>query len=187
MEYTFTNDFGLEAFPCTKEQTYARLPHIGFKINGLQYSIPPASYIGYKSGTCTMKIMTNKRDKTFITLGLNFFENYYSIFDIENKMIGLQTAKTTKNGLSLEDSFIESSQSYMNLHQSEDQSNHLGPESEHKEETKAIYFWSLAVTVTLLGTITTLMVCQYCQSKKRYAHETGENEPQFNQLNHGLY
>lgn len=116
VEYTFTNDFGLEAFPCTKEQTYARLPHIGFKINGLQYSIPPASYIGYQSGTCTMKIMTNKRDKTFITLGLNFFENYYSIFDIENKMIGLQTAKSSKNGLSLDESFNESSQSYMNLH-----------------------------------------------------------------------
>ena len=33
--------------------------------------------------------MTNKRDKDFITLGLNFFENYYSVFDIENKMIGL--------------------------------------------------------------------------------------------------
>ena len=63
-----------------------------------------------------MKIMTNKRDKTFITLGLNFFENYYSIFDIENKMIGLQTAKSSKNGLSLDESFNESSQSYMNLH-----------------------------------------------------------------------
>ena len=89
IEYTFTNDFGLEAFPCTKDTTYAALPYIGFKINGLQYRVPPASYIGYKSGTCTMKIMTNKRDKDFITLGLNFFENYYSVFDIENKMIGL--------------------------------------------------------------------------------------------------
>ena len=89
IEYIFTNDFGLEAFPCTKDKTYALLPHISFVINGLKYSVPPASYIGYKSGTCTMKIMTNKRDKTFVTLGLNFFENYYSIFDIENKMIGL--------------------------------------------------------------------------------------------------
>ena len=87
--YTFTNDFGLEAFPCTKDVTYAALPYIAFKINGMQYRVPPASYIGFKSGTCTMKIMTNKRDKSFITLGLNFFENYYSVFDIENKMIGL--------------------------------------------------------------------------------------------------
>ena len=89
IEHMFTNDYGLEAFACTKNKTYALLPHISLLINGLKYSIPPASYIGYKSGTCTMKIMTNKRDKTFITLGLNFFENYYSIFDIENKMIGL--------------------------------------------------------------------------------------------------
>ena len=102
VRYTFKNDFGLEAFPCTKDKTYAKLPHITFLINGLKYSVPPASYIGYKAGTCTMKIMTNKRDKTFVTLGLNFFENYYSIFDIENKMIGLQTAKTSKNGLSLD-------------------------------------------------------------------------------------
>ena len=120
VEETFTNDFGLEAFPCTKEETYSALPYIGFKINGKQYKVPPASYIGYKSGTCTMKIMTNKRDKTFITLGLNFFENYYSVFDIENKMIGLQTAKTSKNGLNLDESFEMSSMSYMVLDQAED-------------------------------------------------------------------
>jgi hypothetical protein len=68
-----------------------------------------------------MKIMTNKRDKTFITLGLNFFENYYSVFDIENKMIGLQEAKTSKNGLNLDDSFEMSSLSYMLLEQSEEE------------------------------------------------------------------
>ena len=135
-----------------------------------------------------MKIMTNKRDKTFITLGLNFFENYYSIFDIENKMIGLQTAKTTKNGLSLEESFLESSQSYMNLHaMGEDEKEHREPEGQFNEETRAIYLWSLAVTVGLLGTITILMVCQYCQSRKRYAFETGEDDPQLSQLKHGLY
>ena len=121
IEETFTNDFGLESFPCTKDDTYVLLPYIGFKINGRQYKVPPASYIGYKSGTCTMKIMTNKRDKTFITLGLNFFENYYSVFDIENKMIGLQTAKTSKNGLNLDDSFEQSSMSYMVLEQSEEE------------------------------------------------------------------
>jgi len=31
---------------------------------------------------CTLKIMTNKRDKNFVTLGLNFFENYYTVFDV---------------------------------------------------------------------------------------------------------
>ena len=132
IEETFTNDFGLEAFPCTKEDTYALLPYIGFKINGKQYKVPPASYIGYKSGTCTMKIMTNKRDKTFITLGLNFFENYYSVFDIENKMIGLQTAKTSKNGLNLDESFEMSSLSYMMLADTSEETEQLQLEKQLK-------------------------------------------------------
>ena len=75
--------------------------------------------------------MTNKRDKDFITLGLNFFENYYSVFDIENKMIGLQTAKTTKNGLNLDESFNVSSMSYMVL-QSEEEVGRLTIEKELK-------------------------------------------------------
>ena len=57
--------------------------------------------------------MTNKRDKNFVTLGLNFFENYYSIFDVANKRIGFQDAKMSKNGLSLDDSFDMSSISQM--------------------------------------------------------------------------
>ena len=113
MPYTITNDFGLESFPCFKDTTYAKLPDIVFKIGGIDYTIPPASYIGYKSGTCTLKIMTNKRDKNFVTLGLNFFENYYSIFDVTNKRIGFQDAKMSKNGLSLDESFDMSSISQM--------------------------------------------------------------------------
>ena len=89
------------------------MPDIKFKIDGVTYTIPPASYIGYKSGTCTLKIMTNKRDKNFITLGLNFFENYYSVFDVTNKRIGFQDAKDTKNGLNLDESFMVSSMSHM--------------------------------------------------------------------------
>ena len=46
--------------------------------------------------------MTNKRDKNFLTLGLNFFENYYTVFDVGNKRIGLQPSKTSKNSLDLE-------------------------------------------------------------------------------------
>jgi len=79
------------------------------------YTIPPASYIGYNSGTCTLKIMTNKRDKNFLTLGLNFFENYYTVFDVKNKQIGLQTSRTSKNQLDLEESWQVSSLSSMLL------------------------------------------------------------------------
>ena len=78
------------------------MPVLSFTIDGATYKIPPASYIGYSAGICTLKIMTNKRDKNFLTLGLNFFENYYTVFDVGNKRIGLQPSKTSKNSLDLE-------------------------------------------------------------------------------------
>lgn len=91
------------------------MPVISFTIDGITYEIPPASYIGYDSGTCTLKIMTNTRDKHFLTLGLNFFENYYSVFDVEGRRIGLQTAFNSKNLLTLEQSWEISSLSSMLL------------------------------------------------------------------------
>lgn len=80
--YSIKNDFGLESFPCFKDTTYQLMPDLSFNIDGVVYTIPPASYIGYHAGICTLKIMTNKSDKNFVTLGLNFFENYYTVFDV---------------------------------------------------------------------------------------------------------
>ena len=91
------------------------MPVLSFTIDGVTYKIPPASYIGYSAGICTLKIMTNKRDKNFLTLGLNFFENYYTVFDVGNKRIGLQPSKTSKNSLDLEQSWAVSSLSSMLL------------------------------------------------------------------------
>ena len=113
--YSLTNDFGLESFPCFKESTYASMPVLAFKIDGVTYTIPPASYIGYSAGTCTLKIMTNKRDKNFLTLGLNFFENYYTAFDVGQKRIGMQSSVNSKNQLGLEKSWQVSSLSSMLL------------------------------------------------------------------------
>lgn len=88
---------------------------MSFKIGEVVYTIPPASYIGYDSGICTLKIMTNARDKHFLTLGLNFFENYYTVFDLGNKRIGLQSSRNTRNELDLEASWEMSSLSSMLL------------------------------------------------------------------------
>lgn len=79
------------------------------------YTIPPASYIGYEDGMCTLKIMTNSRDKHFLTLGLNFFENYYTVFDLGQKRIGLQTSVNSRNSLDLDSSWKVSSLSSMLL------------------------------------------------------------------------
>ena len=81
------------------------MPDLSFQIDEVMYTIPPASYIGYSAGICTLKIMTNKRDKNFLTLGLNFFENYYTVFDVQNKRIGLQTSISSKNLLDLDESW----------------------------------------------------------------------------------
>ena len=100
--YSIENEFGLQSFPCFKDSTYSRMPDLSFTIDDVVYTIPPASYIGYSTGICTLKIMTNKRDKNFLTLGLNFFENYYTVFDVQNKRIGLQTSVSSKNLLDLD-------------------------------------------------------------------------------------
>ena len=91
------------------------MPVLSFTIDQVTYKIPPASYIGYQAGVCTLKIMTNKKDKNFLTLGLNFFENYYIAFDVGNKRVGLQTSKHSKNLLNLEESWRASSLSSMLL------------------------------------------------------------------------
>jgi len=96
------------------------MPVLSFTIDHVTYKIPPASYIGYYEGVCTMKIMTNKKDKNFLTLGLNFFENYYIAFDVENKRVGLQTSKNSKNLLNLEESWRASSLSSMLFQLGED-------------------------------------------------------------------
>jgi hypothetical protein len=59
--------------------------------------------------------MTNSRDKHFLTLGLNFFENYYTVFDLGKKKIGLQTSINTRNELDLESSWQMSTLSSMLL------------------------------------------------------------------------
>ena len=91
------------------------MPTLSLKVGGVVYTIPPASYIGYSDGQCTLKIMTNKRDKNFLTLGLNFFENYYTVFDLENKRIGLQDSLYSKNALDLDQSWAQSTMSSMLL------------------------------------------------------------------------
>lgn len=113
--YSLTNDFGLESFPCFREPTYSQLPDLSFQIDDVVYTIPPASYIGYEDGMCTLKIMTNSRDKHFLTLGLNFFENYYTVFDLGQKRIGLQTSVNSRNSLDLDSSWKVSSLSSMLL------------------------------------------------------------------------
>lgn len=183
--YSVTNDFGLQEFPCFKESTYASMPNITFSIDGTNYTIPPASYIGYQSGMCTLKIMTNNKDTSFLTLGLNFFENYYSVFDVANKRIGLQRSRFSKNHLDLEESWVISNLSSMLLNLAR----HLGFDSEEsldnwhevgsekdleeynalqEESIERIFVTTAGLTLLLLLLISSLLACQCWQSHKRY-------------------
>ena len=67
-----------------------------FHINGEEYILPKENYI-YRSkkpgkdAICGIMILEGGKD-TWI-LGLNFFPNYYTVFDQENQRIGLGVSK----------------------------------------------------------------------------------------------
>lgn len=88
------------------------------KTGSASYEISPASYIGYHNGICSIKIMSNNMFPDMLTLGLNFFENYYVVFDLESQRVGMVESKFSKNVLSREQGFMFSALSFMNLSQS---------------------------------------------------------------------
>ena len=85
-----------KAFHCTDEDL-TRLPSVNLEIGGINYSIPPQSYIKKYGNHCTIAEMSSQNYKDQISLGLNFMENYYTIFDIDNRRIGLMDSINSKN------------------------------------------------------------------------------------------
>lgn len=55
-------------------------PDLTFHIDGHQYFIPKESYVLRTGNICQIAIMTHPTINFWI-LGLNFFENYYTVFD----------------------------------------------------------------------------------------------------------
>lgn len=62
-------------------------PDIQIKINGTSYFIPKQSYISCSYKNCILRIIVYPGINMFI-LGLNFLQNYYTVFDHDNKRIG---------------------------------------------------------------------------------------------------
>jgi hypothetical protein len=78
----------LDACDCTAEEHLA-IPDIDFKINGVEYKIPREQWYerNEEHSMCVIKFMHGPGKDAWI-LGVNFFMNYYTVFDYENKKIG---------------------------------------------------------------------------------------------------
>mmetsp|Transcript_19208 Transcript_19208/g.29438 ORF Transcript_19208/g.29438 Transcript_19208/m.29438 type:complete len:110 (+) Transcript_19208:981-1310(+) len=71
---------------CSYEK-FKKFPDLRFEIDGKEYFVPRDSYVTYSFGRAVVKIMTHNTIPFWI-LGLNFFENHYTIFDQENRRVG---------------------------------------------------------------------------------------------------
>ena len=105
----------LTACDCTQAEHDA-IPGIDFKIAGNQYTMPrDLWYERGANGMCVIKFMHGPSKGNWI-LGLNFFTNYYTVFDYESKRIGF--AESIKFGKANSKTFIEwatSASTLMNL------------------------------------------------------------------------
>lgn len=76
----------LHSCDCTVSQQQA-VPDIQFDIGSETYSIPRDKWFERSANQCVIKFMHGPH-KDYWILGLNFFENYYTVFDYENMQIG---------------------------------------------------------------------------------------------------
>ena len=77
------------------------MPDLKFTIDQTTYTISKHQYMINRNGHCVLQIApTGNTGKAY--LGINFFENYYGIFDMENKRVGF--AESIYSGLSAEES-----------------------------------------------------------------------------------
>ncbi len=59
-----------------------------FKIDNVKYIIPRNGWVERTDeGQCVIKFM-HAPNRPYWILGLNFFQNYYTVFDYENNAIG---------------------------------------------------------------------------------------------------
>jgi len=77
---------GLWGARCTVEQ-YDAMPDLTFTLDSTDYIISKHQYMINRNGHCVLQIApTGDTGKAY--LGINFFENYYGIFDMDNKRVG---------------------------------------------------------------------------------------------------
>jgi hypothetical protein len=74
---------------------YAEYPTFEVMIGGTPYKLSPPNYIERQEGVCAFKFMTMEMSgaNAFWIMGIPFFQNYYSVFDLENQRVGFAESK----------------------------------------------------------------------------------------------
>ena len=85
-----SNDYDL---PICIRNSSTEWPDLKFDIDGKNYFIPKDSYVECDDSYCYLYIMEDSSTDKWI-LGLNFFENYYTIYDYEKKRVGISLSAT---------------------------------------------------------------------------------------------
>lgn len=79
-----SNRVGNAEHKCSAE-AYAKLPSLKFNFAGIEYSLPKTDWLPRREGKCVIQIM---RQEGQLFLGINWFNTYYTAFDMEKKRIG---------------------------------------------------------------------------------------------------
>uniref|UniRef100_A0A7S3CSQ4 Peptidase A1 domain-containing protein n=1 Tax=Strombidium rassoulzadegani TaxID=1082188 RepID=A0A7S3CSQ4_9SPIT len=154
-------DFKLDVIPmgeCTVEQ-YEQFPDLVMVIDGVQYTVPRESYLGIEMGfQCYMKIMTHDLIPFWI-LGLNFFENYYTIFDQEQLKVGFAPSIHSK----IKEESLLANMIYLDDNFEDIVDNNV------KEEQRMRLFMQRTVFgfVCAIGIVTTIVYLRQKQQSKR--------------------
>ena len=84
----FLSNAGMTFISCfCTDEDYENFPDLTYNIDGTDYKIPRSSYVSMSGTRCTVEI-GSARSWNYWILGLNFFEQYYSVFDKTNMKIG---------------------------------------------------------------------------------------------------
>lgn len=93
MNPTFNCTYGqVSICQCDSVEDVAAFPDIRFMIGGRDYFIPAADYVLYDWGKCYNTLLA-VQGLNFYIMGLNFFKNYYTVFDQEHMRVGFTPSK----------------------------------------------------------------------------------------------